>query len=79
MSDRTRQTLNDEQMPLSGDPDMDSTWSTIDNTADIADLVNEEDLDTFLVEPIVNPLRVSTDRDESQDQQPLLIPGPSPH
>ena len=34
---------------------MDSTWSTIDSTAEIDDLVNEGDLETFLVEPILDP------------------------
>jgi hypothetical protein len=57
---------------------MDSTWNTIDNTADIDDLLNEEDLDTFLVEPIVDPLETSPARDESQDQRAPLISDPSP-
>jgi hypothetical protein len=78
MSDRTRPNLNDAPETSMGDPDMGSTWNTIDNTAEIDDLVNEEDLDTFLVEPIVNPLEVSPDRDESQDQRAPLVPDPSP-
>jgi hypothetical protein len=78
MSDRTRQNLSEAPDPALSDPDMNSTWNTIDRTAEIDDLVNEEDLETFLVEPIVNPLDVSIDRDESQDQREPLIPAPSP-
>jgi hypothetical protein len=34
------------------DPDRHSTWNTIDGTADIDEVLNEADLENFLVEPI---------------------------
>lgn len=55
MSDPTRAAATDTPNLASSDPDDSSTWSTIDNTADIEDLVNEEDLESFLVEPIPDP------------------------
>ena len=56
MSDPDSPRNFDVAEPVTGDPDMDSTWSTIDGTADIDELVNEDDLENFLVEPIRNPL-----------------------
>jgi hypothetical protein len=56
MSDPNAPRHFDVAEPATGDPDDDSTWSTIDGTADIDELVNEEDLENFLVEPIPNPL-----------------------
>jgi hypothetical protein len=62
MSDRTpAPQVNDPDR----DPDDDSTWSTIDNTADIDELVNEEDLENFLVEPIPDPFADPLDRSNS--------------
>jgi hypothetical protein len=45
------------------DPDRHSTWNTIDGTVDVAEVVDEGDLEDFLVEPIPNPL----DPDASPD------------
>ena len=55
MSDPTRPIPTDDPEPATGDPDDGSTWSTIDGTAEIEDLVNEDDLADFLVEPIPDP------------------------
>jgi hypothetical protein len=55
MSDPTRADAADTTDPAPSDPDDSSTWSTIDNTAGIEDLMNEDDLENFLVEPIPDP------------------------
>ncbi len=56
MNDPARPHVNDATEPATGDPDMGSTWSTIDGTAEVDDLLDEEDLKDFLVEPIPDPL-----------------------
>lgn len=56
MSDPIRRDPSDDAQPIVPDPDDGSTWSTLDGTAEIGDLVNEEDLKNFLVEPIPDPL-----------------------
>jgi hypothetical protein len=38
------------------DPDRHSTWNTIEGTVEVDDVVDEDDLENFLVEPIPNPL-----------------------
>ena len=38
------------------DPDRHSTWNTIDSTVDVDEVLDEDDLENFLVEPIPNPL-----------------------
>ena len=63
MSDPTRAGERDTADPMPSDPDDGSTWSTIDNTADIEDLMNEEDLENFLVEPIPNPFATGAETD----------------
>jgi hypothetical protein len=45
------------------DPDRHSTWNTIDSTVDVDEVIDEDDLENFLVEPIPNPL----DSDASPD------------
>ena len=45
------------------DPDRHSTWNTIDGTVDVDDVLDEDDFESFLVDPIPNPL----DPDESPD------------
>jgi hypothetical protein len=62
MSDRSK--IDDADPPAS-DPDDGSTWSTLDGTAEIEDLVNEEDLEDFLVEPIPDPLADPLDTNNS--------------
>ena len=65
MTDRTSNPQSDVPEPAAGDPDDGSTWSTIDGTAEIGDLVNEEDLENFLVEPIPDPLANPLDMSNS--------------
>ena len=62
MSDPTRLPRADEP---SHDPDDGSTWSTIDGTAEIEDLMDEDELADFLVEPIPNPLANPLDMNNS--------------
>jgi hypothetical protein len=38
------------------DPDRHSTWNTIDSTVHVDELLDEDDLENFFVEPIPNPL-----------------------
>ena len=38
------------------DPDRHSTWNTLDGTVDIDEVLDEDDLENFLVEPIPDPL-----------------------
>ena len=42
--------------PPAHDRDRHSTWNTIDGTADIDDVLDEDDLENFLVEPMPDPL-----------------------
>ena len=56
MSDPARVQATDDADLAAHDPDDGSTWSTIDNTAGIEQLVDEEDLENFLVEPIPDPV-----------------------
>ena len=65
MSDPTRVPPTDGAESAAGDPDDGSTWSTIDDTAEIENLVNEEDLENFLVEPIPDPLANPRDMNTS--------------
>jgi hypothetical protein len=56
MSDPQSRRFFDVPEPATGDPDRDSTWNTLDGTADLDELVDEEDLENFLVEPIPDPV-----------------------
>ena len=38
------------------DPDRHSTWNTIDGTVDVDEVLDEDDLENFFVEPIPDPL-----------------------
>jgi hypothetical protein len=38
------------------DPDRHSTWNTLDGTVDIDEVLDEDDLKNFFVEPITDPL-----------------------
>jgi len=38
------------------DPDQHSTWNTLDGTVDIDDVLDEDDLENFFVEPMPDPL-----------------------
>jgi hypothetical protein len=48
------------------DPDRHSTWNTIDGTVDVDDVVDEDDLENFLVEPIPNPLESDASPDAAE-------------
>jgi hypothetical protein len=37
------------------DPDADSTWNTLSGTVDLDEILDEEDLEDFLVEPTTGP------------------------
>ena len=37
-------------------PDRHSTWNTLDGTVDIDEVLDEDDLENFFVEPIPDPL-----------------------
>jgi len=43
------------------DPDRHSTWNTIDGTVDVDEVLDEDDLENFFVEPMPDP----PDPDES--------------
>ena len=45
------------------DPDRHSTWNTIDGTVDVDEVLDEDDLENFLVEPIPNPPNPDTPPD----------------
>ena len=38
------------------DPDRNSTWNTIDRAVDVDEVLDEDDLENFFIEPIPNPL-----------------------
>ena len=38
------------------DPDRHSTWNTLDGSVDIDEVLDEDDLENFFVEPIPDPL-----------------------
>jgi hypothetical protein len=48
------------------DPDRHSTWNTIDGTVDVDDVLDEDDLDSFLVATIPNPLDPDATTDVTQ-------------
>ena len=37
------------------DPDRHSTWNTIDGTVDVDEVLDEDDLENFFVEPMPDP------------------------
>lgn len=63
MSDRfdLNETDADE---TTADHDIHSTWNTIDGTADVEDLLDEEDLENFLMEPTNQPAGILNDADK---------------
>ena len=65
MTDRSNIPPTAEPESTASDPDDGSTWSTIDGTAEIEELMNEEDLEDFLVEPIPDPLADPLDTSNS--------------
>ena len=65
MTERTSITPTDETESPPSDRDDGSTWSTIDGTAEIEELMSEDELEDFLVEPIPNPLANPLDMSNS--------------
>jgi hypothetical protein len=55
MSDAANRNPLDDTATVPHDPDADSTWNTIPGTVDIDALLDEEDLEDFLVEPTTDP------------------------
>jgi hypothetical protein len=56
MTDPTRPDAIDSTDTTAHDPDRHSTWNTIDGTVDVDEVLDEVDLENFLVETIPNPL-----------------------
>ena len=48
------------------DPDQHSTWNTIDGTVDVDEVLDEDDLENFFVEPIPDPLNPDATRDVTE-------------
>ncbi len=48
------------------DPDRHSTWNTIDSTVDVDEVLDEDDLENFFVEPIPDPLNPEATRGSSE-------------
>ncbi len=63
MSDLNRPNRTDASETPTGDPDMGSTWNTIDGTVDVDDLLSEDDLENLMVEPTSGELGILTDTD----------------
>jgi hypothetical protein len=61
MSDR--QTNADDINDVPHDPDKGSTWNTLDNTAEIEDLLSEQELEDFMEEPPEGELGIISDTD----------------
>ena len=63
MSDPKPPNRTDATEATTGDPDLGSTWNTIDGTAEIEDLLDEDDLENLMVEPTSGELGILTDTD----------------
>ena len=48
------------------DPDRHSTWNTLDGTVDVDEVLNEDDLENFLVEQMLDPLDPDAPPDVSE-------------
>jgi hypothetical protein len=51
---------------MARDPDRHSTWNTIDGTVDVDEVLDEVDLENFLVETIPNPLEPGATPDAAE-------------
>ena len=49
-----------------GDPDRHSTWNTIDSTVSVDEVLDEDDLENFFVEPIPDPLDLNAPPDDGE-------------
>ena len=59
MTDPNSRDSNDLVEPADStapDPDRHSTWNTIDRAVDVDEVLDEDDLENFLIEPMPNPL-----------------------
>jgi hypothetical protein len=56
MTDQNRPDAIDSTDTTARDPDQHSTWNTIDGTVDVDEVLDEDDLENFFVEPIPDPL-----------------------
>jgi hypothetical protein len=63
MSDADPRERRDEAEPIEHDPDLGSTWNTINNTAEIEDLMAEQELEDFMSEPPDGELSIIADTD----------------
>jgi hypothetical protein len=48
------------------DPDRHSTWNTIDGTVDVDEVLDEDDLENFFVEPVPDPLEPDATSDVAE-------------
>jgi hypothetical protein len=62
MSDRKTNT-DDINASDAHDPDKGSTWNTFDRTAEIEDLLSEQELEDFMEEPTEGELGIISDTD----------------
>ena len=62
MSDRKRNS-NDIVGDVPHDPDQGSTWNTIDRTAEIEELLSEQELEDFMEQPPGGELGIISDTD----------------
>ena len=68
MADPNNQDANDLVDPrdsVARDPDRHSTWNTIDRSVDVDEVLDEDDLENFFIEPMPDPLDPITDPDVS--------------
>jgi hypothetical protein len=55
------------------DPDRHSTWNTIDGTVDVDEVLDEDDLENFFVEPILDPLNPEAIPDVAEELETPAI------
>ena len=53
-------------VPSARDPDRHSTWNTIEGTVNVDEVLDEDDLENFFVEPIPNPLNPAATSDVTE-------------
>ena len=65
MSERNQQSTGDDRdvERTEHDPDLGSTWNTIANTADIDDLMAEQEIEDFMSETPAGELGIIADTD----------------
>lgn len=63
MSERNDQSERDDTDATEHDPDQGSTWNTMLNTADIADLLEEQEIEDIMSEPPQGELGIIADSD----------------